>query len=1471
MKSKFLRKLLAVSLCTTLVGSTAVTIPVFVPESSIVAQAGSTFGCRQYGKFWYSIENNEATIEEYSGNEDAVIIPSEIDGYSVTGIGRYAFSDCGNLFRITIPSSVTRIGDGAFQYCKRLSRLSLSDGLISIGDGAFEGCKNLNSLVLPDSVSEIGYEAFNNTAWYNSSPDGLVYAGKVAYQYKGTMPDETDIVLLSGTKGIASGAFGWIDGLKSIYIPSSVIYVGDSAFESCVNLDKIIIPDSLTNIGRAAFDDTSWYFNQPNGVVYIGNVAYGYRGSIASREYICLKGGTKSIAPCCFDGCEEIGSITIPGSVTNIGESAFSGCTGLESISISEGVTSIGHDAFYNCSGLTSITIPESLTSIGEFAFSGCTGLTSITIPEGVTSIGRYAFQCCTGLTSITIPNSVTFLGEDLFYRCQNLTDIYGKEGSAAEKYVENTSFNFIPTTGDTNLKNNSCVDESTLIEGTDVTLTGDADGGKPSYEYSYCYKKVSDSNWTVISDYTTVTSKSFKPTSAGTYEVRINVKDSTGKVVQKTIKLNVKSAFGNEFLDDGTIEITEYRGIGKNVTIPSDINGVSVTSIGSSAFSNCSSLTSINIPDTVTSIGSSAFSNCSSLMSINIPDSVTSIGSSAFSNCSSLTSINMPNSVTKIGQEAFYNCRSLTSINIPDSVTKIGQEAFYNCSSLTSITIPNSVTSIEQNAFKKCASLTKVNIPDSLTSIEYGVFESCSSLTSISIPDSVTSIGQMAFVNCSSLTNINIPSSVTYIGYLAFGNCGITSVTIPSSVTIIASSFSDCTALKNINVDSGNTNYCSIDGVLYDKDVSKLIFCPAMKDNITIPQSVKGIGDSAFVGNSALKSITIPSSVSSIDSCAFSSCENLESVSLSSALTEISYGCFIGCESLKSIVIPAGVTKIDNHAFKGCTGLSSVSIPSSVTSIGHYAFFECSSLTSITIPNSVTSIGYSAFYKCSSLTSVTIPSGVSNIESCAFMDCTALSRAYISEGVTKIDRNAYNGCTNLKEITIPKTVTEIGEMALGYYFDYGNYRYQKVDGLTIYGQKNTEAETYANNNGFKFVSTYVDTELKNTSAISAATVTAGTELTMNGKSTGGTSPYTYAYYYKKSTDSTWTKIAGYSTATSKSFKPTSAGTYTARVNVRDSAGTLVQKDFTVTVKADATPLKNNSTVGATSVTAGTAVTLTGKATGGTSPYKYAYYYKKSTDSAWTKAYVTSSGSAYTKYDSVTFKPITAGTYNVKINVKDDNGTGTVVSKEFTVTVKAEAAALTNNSTISATTVTANTEVTMNGKATGGTSPYKFAYYYKKSTDSSWTKVYVTASGSAYTKNTSVSFKPTTAGTYNVRINAKDDSGTVVQKEFSLKVTAALKNSSTISSTSVSKNTAVTLMGKATGGTSPYKYAYYYKKSTDSSWTKAYVTSSGSAYTKYDSVTFKPTASGTYTVRINVKDKYGEGQVVSKEFTLMVK
>ena len=348
-----------------------------------------------------------------------------------------------------------------------------------IPSSAFVYCRALTSITLPNSVTSIGYQAFADTPWYENQPDGLVYAGKVLYKYKGTMSDGTKIKIKDGTLGIAGDAFygcssltsitipnsvtsigdrsfSQCSGLTSITIPNSVTSIGDWAFSGCSGLTSVTIPNSVTSIGNDALGNTPWYNNQPDGLVYAGKVLYQFKGTMSDGTKIKIKDGTLGIADYAFNRCSGLTSITIPNSVTSIGDYAFSGCSG--SIKVEEGntvydsrdncnaiietasntlimgcpntnipssVTSIGDGAFSGCSGLTSITIPNSVTSIGFYSFSGCSGLTSITFPNSVTSIGYGAFSRCSGLTTISIGKRVKDIGEDVFGKCEKLANVY--------------------------------------------------------------------------------------------------------------------------------------------------------------------------------------------------------------------------------------------------------------------------------------------------------------------------------------------------------------------------------------------------------------------------------------------------------------------------------------------------------------------------------------------------------------------------------------------------------------------------------------------------------------------------------------------------------------------------------------------------------------------------------------------------------------------------------------------------------------------------------------------------------------------------------------------------------------------------------------------------------------------------------------------------------------------------------------
>ena len=305
------------------------------------------------------------------------------------------------------------------------------------------------------------------------------------------------------------------------------------------------------------------------------------------------------------------------------------------------------------------------------------------------------------------------------------------------------------------------------------------------------------------------------------------------------------------------------------------------------------------------------------------------------------------------------------------------------------------------------------------LNSIGNDAFEFCSGLTSITIPESVTSIGSSAFNYCSGLTSITIPSSMTNIGSYAFDNCsGLTSITIPSSVTSIGdAAFSYCESISSITVSSNNTVYDSrgnCNAIIKKSNNELIVGCK----NTVIPSSVTSIGNSAFSGCHGMTSITIPSSVKSIGRNAFTWCSSLTSISIPSSVTSIESTAFDGCAGLSSITVSSNNTvydsrdncnaiikKSNNVLIQGC---KNTVFPSSVTGIGEYAFFGCTSITSITIPSNVTSIGEEAFTRCDYLASVTIPSTMISIGNYAFSLCFRLTSVTCLASIPPTIGNAY-------------------------------------------------------------------------------------------------------------------------------------------------------------------------------------------------------------------------------------------------------------------------------------------------------------------------------------------------------------------------------------------------------------------------------------------------------------------------------
>ena len=543
---------------------------------------------------------------------------------------------------ITIPAmvkyndvkyNVEGINSYAFQYCANLNSVTISEGVSYIFDYAFEHCPNVTSITIPNSVTYIGYQALHQTGWYENQPDGVIYAGKVAYAYKGTMTQDTCLVLKDSIVSISDKAFEDCANLVSIKMPSTLLSIGSYAFSGCSKLDSISVPESVTSIGIHAFDGTAWYNALPYGVIYAGPMLYGHKGDNILGDTLVVQEGTRIINRQSLTRQSRVKAIIFP-----------------------ESVESIGVEAFYHCQNLDSISFPNNLRIISPYAFAECVKLESITLPFGLSYIGNGAFDRCDNLTNITTQALYPpYLAEDAFP-----STVY----TNVVLYVPKKSIN--------SYKNADGWKQFSNIE----AIGGNAvdfivDGIR--------YEAVNDTSVAVMPLGDPILT-SGNPRYSG--DITIPAKVTYNEVEYRVVGIG-NSAFHNcSSLNSVTIsEGVKY--ISSNaLSWCSDLTSISIPnsiiSVAKSAFKNTAWYE--NLPDGLVYIGRVAYKYKGTMpqdTSIVIKEGTVSITEGAFASCSNLVSIEFPSTLNNIGIDAFLGCIKLDSISIPESVKRIGLYAF--------------------------------------------------------------------------------------------------------------------------------------------------------------------------------------------------------------------------------------------------------------------------------------------------------------------------------------------------------------------------------------------------------------------------------------------------------------------------------------------------------------------------------------------------------------------------------------------------------------------------------------------------------------------------------------------------------------------------------------------------------------------------------------------------------------------------
>ena len=697
---------------------------------------------------------------------------------------------------------------------------------------------------------------------------------------------------------------------------------------------------------------------------------------------------------------KDIKTVTIENGVTSIGGYAFYSCEELAAITIPDSVTSIGMSAFEDCESLAAITIPDGVTRISQNAFSSCRNLTDIVIPKSVTSIGTFAFYYCRKLTAIIIPGNVTSIENRAFSACDALKDIY-YAGSEAQWTSAITDRAAAGIADSVTIHCNYPYDAHTfggwtVVSAATCTVPGVekracTDAGCKETQSREIAALGHDWDW----DHAVIT-KAATETEAG--EETYTCTRCGGTKVEEIPALTTESGTCGENLtwtldSEKTLTVSgtgymRFEGMSTvgpwGHSVKKAIIGEGVLNIDNCAFWECVDLESVQLPSTLKSIGDKAFQYCTSLKEITIPASVEEMDH-PFISCESLQGFHVaadnPNYCDVNGvlmskdqtKLYFYPLgRPDTSYTVPSTVQSIEYCSFSDSQMLKTVTIPSTVKTIDENAFMYSNHLEQVSLSTGLERIGTCAFAYCPELKTMTIPGSVEFdyedwhdrdyCGASMFYECESLESVVFQEGVTSIPNAFYGAENLKTVSIPSTAESMDESFSSCVKLEAISVANGNANFCSVNGILFNKDRSELLVYPGGKaaDSYRIPDTVTCIGGNAFSGCTRLKTISIPASVSGVGRWAFGG------ISLKEILVDEQNAAFC---STDGVLFDKGKTELIRYpAGKVAT---SYQIPGSVTSVSDGAFTYCCHLKTIAIPKGITKFTDWVFMYCDNLEDV--------------------------------------------------------------------------------------------------------------------------------------------------------------------------------------------------------------------------------------------------------------------------------------------------------------------------------------------------------------------------------------------------------------------------------------------------------------------------------------------------------------------
>ena len=969
---------------------------------------------------WYKFkEGNQVRVVSRKTEHaypEHIVVPDTIIyknvKYPVTSIGTGAFNDAQEIKSIKIPSTIKEIEDYSFYGCTELEEISLPASIKKIGNRAFYNCYSLKSINIPAQVKLIDDMAFAYCGLESITvdPDNQFYDSRencnavIETSSRALVIGSASTVIPTGVTEIASGAFSGNHKLKSIIIPPQVTSIGDYAFRGCSELKSIVIPETVEKLEYACFTESGIKNATINGNIELTRYAFIRCDSLENITY----GPDATEIDIPLD-CRNLKSLFIPATVRKIDYIQDSRNLELESITVEKG--NPVYDSRENCNAIIE-------TATDKLIF----GCRNTVIPGSVKSIQDYAF---TGghIKELHIPASVTFIGQHLFEGIFNFNmNTYGnyrKDLTVITVDPRNPVYDSREGCNaiihkSTNTLVLAC--KSTFIPSS-VTCIG-----------QYAFMNLDDLTEITIPDaVTTILDDAFS---------------GCTNLEKITIGAGLKEMNNPGFNYSTNITDIAVSPNNRKYDSRNDCNAVIETSAKTIVLGSANTI----VPDGVTTIGRTAFSSNTKLTSLTLPPSVTTIEPYAFYRCSNLEEINLEN-VTIKGDNAFDGC-AFTRTERADSINGYlhfylqGKEAKLNYISddaPKNITIPSTfiyqgkeytVTEIGSEVCRQNSRLESVSVPATVKIIGRNAFSECHKLKSVILADGLKTIQDEAFANCTSLESIKLPSTLEYIGRTAFTRSGIKSLEIPQSVTSIGRNITlDCKNLKSLSVNPGNKVFDSrkrCNAIIKTDSNILLEGC----SNTKIPQGIIAIGPYAFAGATGFKTMDIPGSVRYILDGAFAFCP-IKKISIPASVTLLYDNPFLGCSEVESISVqkdnpvyssPAGCNAIVSNG----NDIHQISKPEVAEILDYFHLGKYLDRRPATLiqgcrntffPASAKTIGYQSFAFCKGLESMVIPESVTTVEHNAFLKCPDLKEIVIPASVTKFAKSDY--CTNLEKIIV--------------------------------------------------------------------------------------------------------------------------------------------------------------------------------------------------------------------------------------------------------------------------------------------------------------------------------------------------------------------------------------------------------------------------------------------------------------------